>query len=175
MFRRPRIAALAVVLASSALLTACGGGEDEVSLTPGKPTVVSAAQLGDYAAEADHPIYWVGEREEAEYELTETASGRVYVRYLRGGAEAGDPRSKFLTIATYPAKDGIAALRRVARTTEGAKLKRTRDGALLMIDPSAEDNVHLAYPGGESQIEVYSRVPGQALLLSAAGKVREVR
>lgn len=144
-------------------------------MTPGKPILVTVSQLADFAAEAENPIYWVGEREGAEYELTETASGRVFVRYLRGGAEAGDPRSKFLTIATYPTRDGVAALRRVARSTEGAKLKRTRDGALLMIDPNTEGNVHLAYPDGESQIEVYSRVPGQALLLSAAGKVREVR
>jgi hypothetical protein len=162
-------------LAVSILLGACGEAEDEISLRAGTPEVVSASQLAAFAAESDTPIYWVGERKEVEYELTETASGRIYVRYLRGGAEAGDPRSKFLTIGTYPAKNGIAALRRVARSTEGAKLKRTRDGALLMIDPSAEGNVHLAYPDRESQIEVYSRVPGQALLLSAAGKVREVR
>ena len=175
MLKRASILALAIALALPVMLTACGGAQDEISLTPGKPEVVSASQLADFAAEADAPIYWVGEREEAEYELTETASGRIYIRYLRGGAEAGDPRSKFLTVGTYPAEDGIDALRRVARSTEGAKLKRSRDGALLMIDPSSEGNVHLAYPDGESQIEVYSRVPGQALLLSAAGKVREVR
>jgi hypothetical protein len=175
MIKHHQIAVLAV-LALPILLSACGEAEDEeVSLVPGKPAVVSSSQLADFAAEADGPIYWVGEREEAEYELTETASGRIYVRYLRGGAEAGDPRSKFLTVGTYPTEDAIAALKRVARSTEGAKLKRTRDGALLMIDPSAEGNVHLAYPGSETQIEVYSRVPGQALLLSAAGKVREVR
>jgi hypothetical protein len=175
MIQRHLIAALAAALALAVLLAACGKAEQGVSLIPGKPEVVSAPELAEFAAAADIPIYWVGEREEAEYELTETASGRVYVRYLRGGAEAGDPRSKFLTVGTYPAKNGVAALRRVARSTEGAKLKRTRDGALLMIDPSSEDNVHLAYPGSGTQIEVYSRVPGQALLLSAAGKVREVR
>jgi hypothetical protein len=175
MSKRHPITVLALVLASSAFLVACGGGDNEVSLTPGKAQIVSASELADFAAESDAPIYWVGEREGAEYELTETASGRIYIRYLRGGAEAGDPRSKFLTVGTYPAKNGVAALRRVARSTEGAKLKRTRDGALLMIDPSSEDNVHLAYPGGETQVEVYSRVPGQALLVSAAGKVREVR
>jgi hypothetical protein len=177
--QRGHIAVVALVLALTVWLVACGGeggggGGRAVSVTPGQPEVVSASELADFAAEAATPVYWVGEHEGAEYELTETTSGRIYVRYLRGGAEAGDPRSKFLTVGTYPVKDGIATLRRVARLVKGAKLKRTRDGALLLIEPSSEESVHLAYPGGNAQIEVYSRVPGQALLLSASGRVREV-
>lgn len=175
MLKLPPIALVAVLLITPGLLAGCWGGSEEISLAPDEPEVVSTSQLTEFAAASPSPVYWVGEREGSTYELTETAAGQVYVRYLRGGASAGDPSSKFLTVGTYPSRDGVAALRRVARSTPGAKLKRSRDGALLMIDPSSEYNVHLAYPGGESQIEVYSRVPGQALLLSAAGKVREVR
>lgn len=168
------IVVAALVLGLPAWLAACGGGDADLSLTAGEPEVVSASQLADFAAEAATPVYWVGEREGTEYELTETDSGRIYVRYLRGGAKAGDPRSNFLTVGTYPAEDGVATLRQAAGAEGGVKLMRAGDGALLFVDPSSEDSVHLAYPDGDTQIEVYSPVPGQALRLSSTGQVREV-
>jgi hypothetical protein len=102
MFRRnstPFLIAAALLLVGVA---GCGSSGDSVSLTAGEPQVVTASQLSDFAADADGPVYWLGERLGSKYELTETDSGRIYVRYLRGDAEAGDPRSSFITVATYP-------------------------------------------------------------------------
>lgn len=86
---------------------------------------------------------------------------------------AGDPRSSFVTVATYPSEDGVAKLRRSARTQAGTKLGRAADGATLLGDPSAT-SAYLAYPGGDAQVEVYDPEPGQALRLASAGAVREV-
>ncbi|HEX4669346.1 MAG TPA: hypothetical protein VH275_05170 [Solirubrobacterales bacterium] len=151
----------------------CGSGGDSTSLSAGEPELVSPSQLSEFAGEANTPVYWLGERVGAKYELTETDAGRIYVRYLRGNAEADDPRSSFVTVGTYPSEDGIAKLRQAARAQEGAKLGRAADGSTLLGDPSST-SAYLVYPGGDTQVEVYSPVPGQALRLASAGAVREV-
>jgi hypothetical protein len=148
---------------------------DDSSATVGEPEAATPSQLSEFAAEQSTPVYWLGERRGASYELTDTPSGRIYVRYLTGGAEAGDKRAKFVTVATYPEGDGIAALRKVASEEKGAKLAKTDDGAVLLIDPASPNNAHLAYPGANVQIEIYSPVPGEALRLAARGGVRPIR
>jgi hypothetical protein len=166
---------LLVVLAAALLagFAGCGSGGDSTSLSAGEPRLVSASRLSEFASEANTPVYWLGERIGSRYELTETDAGRIYVRYLRGDAEAGDPRSSFVTVGTYPSEDGVAKLRQTARAQEGAKLGRAADGSTLLGDPSST-SAYLAYPGGDAQVEVYSPVPGQALRLASAGAVREV-
>jgi hypothetical protein len=147
---------------------------DDDSSSEAEPEIVSATQFTEVTAEEGKPIYWLGERPGARYELTESPSGRVFIRYLTGGAEAGDERADFLTVATYPGDSGIAELRRAAREGKGAELGKTDDGAVLLIDPTAPNNAHLAYPGPNLQIEVYSPVPGQALRLASRGAVQPV-
>jgi hypothetical protein len=148
--------------------------DDDSSSATAEPEIVTAKQFPELTAEQGKPVYWLGERPGAKYELTESSSGRVYIRYLTGDAEAGDERTDFLTVATYPEEDGIAALRRAAREQDGAELGRTNDGAVLLVDPTSPNNAHLAYPGANLQIEVYSPVPGQALRLASRGAVQPV-
>jgi hypothetical protein len=149
---------------------------DDSSSTAGasEPEAVTASQLSEFAAEQGTPVYWLGERRGRSYELTDYSPGPVYIRYLTGGAEAGDKQARFVTVATYPGDDGIAALRKAAREQKGAKLGKTDDGAVLLIDPTSPDNAHLAYPGANLQVEVYSPVPGEALRLAARGDVQQV-
>ncbi len=148
--------------------------DDDSSPAVGTPEAVTASELSEFAAEQDTSVYWLGERRGASYEVTDTSSGRIYVRYLTGGAEAGDKRSSFVTVATYPGSDGIAALRKAVGEQKGAKLGKTDDGAVLLVDPSSPNNAHLAYPGANLQIEVYSPAPGEALRLAARGAVQPV-
>lgn len=148
--------------------------DDSSAPAADEPTAVSASELSDFAADQDTPVYWLGEREGASYELTDSDSGRIYVRYLTDGADVGDERARFITVATYPSEDGVAALRKAAREGNGAKLGKTDDGAVLLIDPSSPNNAHLAYPGANLQVEVYSPTPGEALRLAARGDVEPV-
>jgi hypothetical protein len=163
---------LSLALVAAVVVWLVQGGDS--SPATDEPEVVSVSQLSEFAAEQDTPVYWLGPRQGAGYELTDTSSGRIYVRYLTGGAEAGDRRAKFITVATYQEEDGLAALRRAAGEAQGARLAKTDDGAVLLIDPTSPDNAHLAYPGANVQIEVYSPVPGEALRLAARGAVRPV-
>jgi len=148
--------------------------DDSSSSTATKPEAVTASALSDFADEQGTPVYWLGERSGETYELTDSTSGRVYIRYLPEGTDVGDERANFVTVATYPADNGVAALRKAAREQKGAKLAKTDDGAVLLIDPSSPENAHLAYRGANLQIEVFSPVPGEALRLAARGAVRPV-
>jgi hypothetical protein len=166
-----------LVVLSAALLVAVAvllmRDDDPVSLTPGEPQLVSAEELSEVADQSDHPVYWVGERDGVDYELTETTAGQIFVRYLEGDAAAGDERADFVTVATYPSKDGVAEIKQAVRDTSRARLGRGDNGAFLLIDPSSSRSAHLAYPGADSpQIEVYSPVPGEALRLASRGVVQ---
>jgi hypothetical protein len=149
--------------------------DDEASTTSAaEPRVVSAAQLADFAAESGK-TYWIGPRRGATYELTAGAEGPIYVRYLRDGAEAGDPRPDFLTVVTYPGRDGAAELRQTARDDPAAELGRGADGALVLTDPSSPKSAYIAYPDADVQVELYSPIPDHAQRLALRGEVRQVR
>jgi hypothetical protein len=161
----PAVAAAVLVLVVVLLARGCGDdGQENAAL--------DAGGLADAAARAAGPVYWVGPRAGARYELDEQSSGRFFVRYLEAGQ--GGTKTPSLTVGTYRSPHAAAALRRSARRTPGASLARTDDGAVLLVQRSAANNAHLAYPGSDHEIEVFSPVPGEALRLAARGAVRPV-
>jgi hypothetical protein len=168
------LAVLSVALIASVVVWLTRDDSSPSTSATGEPAAATGTGLSEFAGEQGSPIYWLGPRRNETYELTDSESGRIYIRYLTGGAKPGDKRAKFITVATYPTENGVAALRKAAREQKGAKLAKTDDGAVLLIDPSSPDNAHLAYPGANPQIEVYSPVPGEALRLAARGEVQPV-
>jgi len=164
------IFALVALLAALLIWQAVGGDdEDADDGADGAARVVSAGELAGIADEAEGPIYWAGERDGAALEYSEVAD-RVYVRYLTGGASAGDPGARFLTIATYPLPAPVAALRANARRT-GNRLLRARGGALAWVNPDRPQSVYLADPGAEHQVEVYDPDPARARATALSGEV----
>ena len=147
------------------------GGDDGFSLTPGTPEPVSVAQLEEFAEGADHDVYWAGPRPDTRYQLTETQAGRVLVRYLPADGGGG---SGALTVGSYPVADAAGALKRAARQDDRKEIARSDNGAVVLLDPESPDNAHLAYPGTDLQIEIFSPVPGQALRLAAHDRVEPV-
>ena len=98
--------------------------DDDESSAPaelGQPFIGSAEDIGELADSAGHTVYWAGEQPDSELELTEYEDGRVYVRYLTGGVEAGDPNPSYLTVGSYAFVDAYGALKRLAdaRATSG--------------------------------------------------------
>lgn len=161
------VAALLAVLTVSFL---DGDEEERAAAPPG----LDASQLANAAAGTGRAVYWVGPRPGARYELTETDAGWVYVRYLRDDAEAGEREQPYLTVATYPAKDAVGELRLAAREAPGAKLRRSAEGQVLLIDPSLPESAYVAYPRGTVQVEINSPARGQAWRLASAGAVRRL-
>lgn len=134
----------------------------------------SESDLRDLAASSSTPIFWAGQRDGQTYELTRTSDGRVYVRYLPEGVDAGDPRPQFLTVGTYPRANAWAELRRAGRKPDAVSRQLPNDG-LMVFSRARPTSVYLGYAGGRYQIEVYHPSANAARKLVLAGKVVPVR
>ena len=114
------------------------------------------------------PFYWAGARQSTTYELT--PGGRIFVRYLSGGAKVGDRRAKFLTIATYPAANAFAQIKSVANK-KGIVTLELPHGGLAVLNPKRPTSVYLGYPGVAYQVEVFSPKLGEARSLVEHGEI----
>jgi hypothetical protein len=133
------------------------------------PIGVSANGLRRLArAVGQQPIYWVGPRKGL-LELTRTKSGTVYVRYLPRHGTVGTKKSSYLIIATYAYPHALEAL----ENADGRKIA-LRGGGLAVVDTKQPRSVHLAFPGGNVQVEVFDPSPSHALSVAQSGAVRPV-
>jgi hypothetical protein len=134
------------------------------------PIAVSAQRLSTLVAKLGHPVFWSGPTTGQRYELTETGSGRTYVRYLPPGVKAGDKRSNFLIIATYPFPKAYAALKKVS----GGKEIEIPGGGIAVVAEGYPKSVHIAYRGVAYQVEVYDPSPAVSLETATSGNVQIV-
>jgi hypothetical protein len=168
-----RVAVIATVI--TLLPVGCGdsGGGDRSTTTvrPAArgPVAVRLDELQDFAGSVGHPVYWAGQRPGG-YELTVDSGGNVFIRYLEGRVQVGSRRQTSLTVATYPFPNAYRKLQAVSRRS-GEGFVQTPDGGLVVTDTGSPDNVHIAYPGRDIQIEVYDPHAGRSLQLSRAGRI----
>jgi hypothetical protein len=135
------------------------------------PRAASLADLESLASELRHPIYWAGPKRGYTYELTQTSTGKVFIRYLPSGVKVGDPKASYLTVATYPFPNAYRALEAVAKGSDEIKLAR---GGIGVIDSAYPKSVHVAYPGVKFQIEVFDPSPSASRKLVASGVIAPV-
>lgn len=131
--------------------------------------IVSATSLRETAAASETPIYWVGPPAGSRLELSRSSPDRTYVRYLTGGAAAGDPRP-FLTVGSYRIAGATAALRRQGKR-DGGVLATAPEGGVVYFSRNRPKSVYLAYPGENIEIEVFAPAFQQALQLVTAGRI----
>jgi hypothetical protein len=169
-----------LVLALVALLSwqVAGGGDDDKpaeapTRPPGAARIVSPAELREATASAAMPVYWAGPRSGAKLELSESGKARVYVRYLTGGAGAGDSRPAFLTVGTYRSPGALEALRVNAKQS-GVELRKAPRGAFAWVDPQRPNSVYLARAGQDFQVEVYDPSPRIAWSVALSPRLRPV-
>jgi hypothetical protein len=164
--------ALALVGVALVLLIVWLASDDDDSseANSGAAEIVSTDDLRDAAEDQDTPIYWAGERQGAELELSEPDENRTYVRYLTDGAKAGDTKPDYLTVGTYGADDPVAELRRQGKEPEGV-LGNAPGGATVYFNRSQPLSVYVAFPGVDAQIEVYDPRFRQALQLVNSGQI----
>jgi hypothetical protein len=137
------------------------------------PEAASLDRLRDLASSVDHPVYWAGEQPGGEYELTVENDGKIYIRYLAQGAPVGSRKVKSLTIGTYPFSDALGTLQVTARQP-GAITDQTPDGGLVVSNDSNPNNVYVAYPGSDYQIEIYDPDARTALNLATSGAIEPI-
>lgn len=172
------IAVAALVIALLALLRpwgltvdAKGTGDTyrNSAVVIGAPTLVTEAELRQFGR-AYGPLYWAGPRDDALYELTVTAEGAYFVRYLPEGVDVGDDAAQYLSVATYPVVQGYDLLE--ARGKEdGAQAVGSESGALVLSFDSDDSRAYFAFPERDFQVEVFAPDDGKALELVSDGTV----
>ena len=172
--RKVRIGIVVLIVAVVAIVLVVDlvGGSDSSSKKKSSGSVValSKSELLAQAGSLEHPTYWVGPSPGTEhYELTTTPEGRTYVRYLTGGAKAGDPRPDFLTIGTYPVPNAKKALR-TAKESSSQSMRLSVQGGYEVLAGEEGNDVYVVFENEpDLQIEVFSPEAGEALELVESG------
>lgn len=167
--QRARVVAVAVLAVAVAVIGfLLIGGDDDMG-TPA-PVVVSADQLESIAEDAEHPIYWAGERPGTKLEYERTEDGLIYIRYLSDDAEAGDPSTSFLTIGTYRTDDAITQLEAIAEGPNTAR-HSLPGGGLVVVNTEQPTSAYIAFRDGQVQVEVYDPDPATAIRLATSGNI----
>jgi hypothetical protein len=136
------------------------------------PAAVSTARLTQLAASLGQPIYWLGTIRGLKLELTRTAGGSTYIRYLPAGVPVGSTRP-YLTVATYPVANGMAVTGAAARG-RGEHRIHLPDGGLAFFSEARPTNIYVAFSGQPEQIEVFDPSARLAQELVKRGRVRAV-
>jgi hypothetical protein len=136
-----------------------------------RTAAVSAVELKALSAQLGHPIYWLGQQHGSTYELSQTAGGRVYLRYLPAGVALGVDRP-YLTVGTYPMTGAFATTEAAAR--QHGVVTIPVPGGVAFYSQARPTSVYVAFPGVNEQIEVFD--PSSALVhqVVAALQVRAV-
>jgi hypothetical protein len=166
--------ALAVALVVWLVAVRDGSSSSKPKATTIPPTAATPDRLGALAGDVGHPIFWAGPGTGVTYELTETSSGRIYVRYLPSGVPVGTDRSGYTIVGTYPVDDAYDVLNELARKDGESSFPAPR-GGFAVFSKSTPTNIYLAYPDEKNvQIEVYDPSPKRARSLIDSGRIAPV-
>jgi hypothetical protein len=172
-----RLAAVLLLALIAGLVTwlATGRGHGKLSRpTTGaaQTVVVSEHGLQELATALGEPIYWVGPRAGARYELEQRSSGQVYVRYLATGTKPGTIAA--LTVGTYPIKNAYETTVALGKRSGWMRLATGVGGVAAFGSSARPCSVYLALPGLDRQVEVYDPRPGRAAALVRSGRALPV-
>jgi hypothetical protein len=167
---------LALIAGLVVWLLVRGDGSDEGAPTVpvGRPVAMSDAQLRAFGRAQATPVYWAGARANTTYELTRSAGGHIYIRYLPAGVRLGDPRAQYLTVGTYPQQNAYAVLTAAGRR-KGYAARTTASGALIVYRRRQHPSVYFTFPNAAFQVETYEPRPGRALATVLNGGVVQLR
>ena len=168
------LVAIAALIALAVWLVVESVGDDsssagEPATQTTAPVAVNANGLATLAAATGSPIYWVGPRPGAKYEISQRTGGQVHVRYLPSGVQAGDAKA-LLTVATYPVENAYD----VTSAISGADVTQIRGGGVAAISSSRPTSAYVAYPGVDYQMELFDPDPAVVKRLASSGAVQPV-
>ena len=132
------------------------------------PEAVSEEDLLSLAASLDHPVYWLGPREDFTYELTQTSDGTTYIRYLPQGVPVGSRQQAYVTVVTYRMENAFEATRRAGEAPDALTV-HVPGGGIATWGKGSPTNVHVAFPGANAQAEVFDQSPDVPSRLVSSG------
>jgi hypothetical protein len=171
--KRPKRIYLALAaVAAVVLLSSCGSDSSttstEVTTSSNAVTVVPESGLLKAMKGVGYPVYWAGPRLGVEYEVSRQED-RVFVRYLPQGEEPESKR-KFLTVGSYKDSKALAGIRESGQKP-GAILVQIDGGGTAYAEGTDTTSAYMAFPGVDTQVEVFDPKPGAALRLIRSGAI----
>jgi hypothetical protein len=172
------VIAVAIAVAFVVWLLVRGGDSNTASTTTNGqavgPVATSEDELRSLSDELGHPIYWAGPIPDRTYELTRTSDNRVFIRYLPKGVPIGIRQAAYTIVGTYPVENAYKVLQGLAKKPDESSFSAP-SGGFAVYSTTQANNVYLAYPGSNLQIEVYDPSPQKARGLITSGQVAAVR
>jgi len=172
------IIAVAIAVAFVVWLLVRGGDSNTASTTTNGqavgPVATSEDELRSLSDELGHPLYWAGPIPDQTYELTRTSDNRVFIRYLPKGVPIGIRQAAYTIVGTYPVENAYKVLQGLAKKPDESSFSAP-SGGFAVYSTTQANNVYLAYPGSNLQIEVYDPSPQKARGLITSGQVAAVR
>jgi len=178
------VALVGAAIVAGIILAATSGSSspqsDTSTPTATPPTAVSTttvqaaslATIGALPTSLGHPVYWAGPKTATTYELTRTPDGRVYIRYLTGGAKVGSPLPDFLTVGTYVVPNAEAAV--AAAAAQPGSVRVPLKGGVAFYNTARPTSVYFAYAGSDVQVETYDPSAPVARRLVETGAIKPV-
>lgn len=165
------VRACALVVLSVLIVAQTGCGNKKEPLTPGAD-ILTQPQLQAKVAKLGYPVYWLGPRENTEYEYTHRADGRVYIRYVKPGTTAGS-YTRFLTVGTYPMPDAYEVVKKVSKLPDAREID-VKGGIIGAQSEKKPQSVYAAFRGKDLELEVYSPDEGAAVQEVQDGNLQTV-
>jgi hypothetical protein len=168
--KRIHVALSLAAVAAIALLAGCGGGSSSTDATTSSNSVVVVPQSGLLKAMkgVGYPVYWAGPRLGVAYEVSRQ-EGRTFVRYLPKGEEA-ESKKQFLTVGSYEDQNALAGIRESGQKP-GAILVKIGGGGTAYAESTRATSAYMAFPGVDTQVEVFDPKAGEALRLIRSGAI----
>ena len=128
-------------------------------VTQPRTIVVTEGGLAEFAKKYRHPVYWVGAAMGADYEITTSPDGRVFVRYLAASTPVDSPKPT-LSVGTYPLPRAFEATAATAKKKGFVRIK-TRPNAIAIYLRTRPTNIYVALRGVDLQIELFDPKPAE--------------
>jgi hypothetical protein len=111
-------------------------------------------------------IYWAGEIEGSKYSVASQDASQVYIRYLPDGIIPANNEPNYRVIATYILENAFETTQRAGSSSANGVGFLTADGAAIYYNKNDANNIYLAYPNKNVQIEIFDPVAGEALRIA---------
>lgn len=135
---------------------------------------LSEEELVKVSRNAPNPVYWSGPIAGYKYLLKIDENGSSLVEYVAPRNTDAKQANSFRQIATYFSK-GAWEKSLVASNAAGFSSFKNSDGSLVFYSIDNANNVFMAFPKKDFQIEIFDNRAGQALSLSVlVGQIRKI-
>lgn len=129
--------------------------------------VLTESQLRAEVRKISTPVYWVGPAAGSKYTLENQNGQRIFVRYLPDGKipPAGEASKRI--VGTYKLANAFTSTEAAGTSIAGGIGFTNNDGAAVYYNKTSPNNVYVAFPNVDAQIEIFDPVQGIAVQLAS--------